>query len=390
MRLPQPDKHYHVRAGDLWLGGNEMVGIRVTAIESRRAMAEHLQQRLDLPDTHIIWDDRPQGGNAMYTVKKAWRDPLEDGETHRVVLNEDTEVCNGFREIIEQVAQAQPDCLMVLFTTALNGHGYDDYVQDLQTPYVDHTIGLFGCAIMMPARYIEPCFAWIEQNCDPDIWDNAGILAWLRHSGLPIRTTMPLLVQHIGDDSVVDPTMPIRRSERFEMDPAADWSCSDVAAMPELDWFKPINWSDPKRQLTLNEVMAMVVKDQINKLEVDDKTALRMVGYYPSFQKVIGQTVHAGFKLVHNGRLYKVLQEGLLIQELLEPGAGTESLYARIDEEHTGTKDDPIPYEGNMELSEGLFYSQDGKIYRCIRSTGMPVIHALADLVGLYVEEIGE
>lgn len=367
-----------------------MVGIRVTAVESRRAMAEHLQQRLDLPDEHIIWDDRPQGGNAMYTVKKAWRDPLEEGETHRVVLNEDVEVCNHFHSICEQIAQTHPDCAMVLFTTALDGRGYDEYVRNLQTPYVDHAIGLFGCAIMLPTARIGECFGWIEQNCDPDIWDNAGILAWLRHCGLPIRTTMPLLVQHIGDDSLVDPTMPIRRSERFEMDPVADWSCSDVAAMPELDWFKPIDYSDPKRPLTLQEVMTLVVKDQINSLEVDDQTALRMVGYYPSFQKVIGQTVAAGFKLVHNGRLYKVLQEGLLIQEQYEPGAGTEALYARIDEAHAGTEDDPIPYEGNMELEEGRIYSQDGKIYRCIRSTGAPVYHALADLVGLYVEETGE
>ena len=39
-----------------------------------------------------------------------------------------------------------------------------------------------------------------------------------------------------------------------------------------------------------------------------------------------------------------------------------------------------------MELTEGLYYSQNGIVYLCIRSSGQPVYHALSDLVGLYVE----
>lgn len=357
-----------------------MIGIRVTAVEARRSMAEHLQEKLNLPDSHIIYDDRPGGGNAMYTVKKAWRDPLEEGETHRVVLNEDVEVCNGFRSICEQIAIAQPDCCMVLFTTALNGHSYDAFIRDLKTPYVDHGVGLFGCAIMLPVKYIEECFSWIESNCDPDIWDNAGILSWLRHKGLPIRTTMPLLVQHIGDDSLVDPSLPVRRSERFAMDPKADWTCTEVASMPELDWFKPIDWSDPKRHLTIDEVVAMMVKDQINNLEVDDSTALRMLNFYPSFDKSIGQTVQQGFKFRYHGELYKTCQPSLTLQAHYPPGVGTESLYTRIDEVHAGTLLEPIPYKGNMALEKGLYYSQDGVIYLCINSTINAVHDPLAYL----------
>lgn len=53
-----------------------------------------------------------------------------------------------------------------------------------------------------------------------------------------------------------------------------------------------------------------------------------------------------------------------------------------------GTADDPIPYEGNMALENGKYYSQDGVVYRCTRDTGNPVFHALSELVGLYVEAI--
>ena len=53
---------------------------------------------------------------------------------------------------------------------------------------------------------------------------------------------------------------------------------------------------------------------------------------------------------------------------------------------HAGTLDDPIPYDGNMELTEGLYYIQDEIVYLCTRSSGQPVYHALSALVGLYVE----
>ena len=64
------------------------------------------------------------------------------------------------------------------------------------------------------------------------------------------------------------------------------------------------------------------------------------------------------------------------------------SLWEYINETHDGSKYDPIPYDGNMELSEGLHYMQDGVLYRCTRSTGQPVYHALEELVGLYVEVV--
>lgn len=139
------------------------------------------------------------------------------------------------------------------------------------------------------------------------------------------------------------------------------------------------------RPLSLAEVQEMMVRQQINTLSVDDQTALRMVAYYPTWEA--GTAYAVGDRLVYNGDLYKVLQAHTA-QETWLPGAGTESLYARIDEQHDGTKYDPIPYSGNMALESGKYYSQSGKTYLCNRDTGNPVYNALAELVGIYVEEI--
>lgn len=121
----------------------------------------------------------------------------------------------------------------------------------------------------------------------------------------------------------------------------------------------------------------------------DPATALKYADYYPEWGGLatkLGRTVKPGFRMRHNGKLWQVRQEHQL-QGQWEPGAeGTEALYEEVVIDHAGTLDDPIPYDGNMELFNGKYYSQDGKTYLCNRSTGQPVYHTLAELVGLYVE----
>lgn len=85
-----------------------------------------------------------------------------------------------------------------------------------------------------------------------------------------------------------------------------------------------------------------------------------------------------------NGRLYKTRQAHHS-QENWTPDI-TPALCEEVAEEGQGTKDNPIPYNNNMALEEGKYYSQNGVVYYCNRSTGVAVYNNLADLVGLYVE----
>ena len=140
---------------------------------------------------------------------------------------------------------------------------------------------------------------------------------------------------------------------------------------------------EAKRPLTIEEVVRLVIAKTINSITIEDETALRMVAYYPDW--TAGTAYEAGDRLAYNGDLYKVLQAHTA-QETWLPGTGTESLYTRIDEQHDGTKYDPIPYDGNMALQNGKYYTQNNILYLCNRDTGQPVYNALAELVGLYVE----
>lgn len=127
---------------------------------------------------------------------------------------------------------------------------------------------------------------------------------------------------------------------------------------------------------------------------LEDADALEIKGIYPEWEDLLDEeheyhTVKKGFKFRHGNTLYKTEQPEYTFTAVYVPGTeGTESLFSVIDETHAGTLSDPIPYSGNMALEEGEYYSQDGVTYLCIRDTVNPVYHALADLVGTYVEVV--
>jgi hypothetical protein len=118
-----------------------------------------------------------------------------------------------------------------------------------------------------------------------------------------------------------------------------------------------------------------------------DAQALYSKELYPRWDDLMGEKVEMGFRFRYGDDLYKTRQKSYTFVPHYIPGAtGTESLFEVINETNSGTKEDPIPYEGNMALEAGLYYSQDGVTYICTRSTGNAIYHALKDLVGLYVE----
>ena len=138
------------------------------------------------------------------------------------------------------------------------------------------------------------------------------------------------------------------------------------------------------RPMTESEVSRMIIAAQINTLAVDDQTALRMIQYYPDW--TVGQAYTVGYKVQYGGKLYKVVTAHTSQGDWTPDAAVT--LFKRIDEVHNGTKYDPIPYDGNMALETGKYYTQDGVLYLCNRDTGNPVYNALAELVGMYVDVV--
>ena len=162
-----------------------------------------------------------------------------------------------------------------------------------------------------------------------------------------------------------------------------DMTSKEIAEMEELRL--RYEAEEKHRPLTSEEVTAMLIRQQINTLDVDDNTALRMTEFYPEWTS--GQAYTAAYKVQYGGNLWRCMQAHTA-QSGWEPSTATASLWEQICESHDGTLADPIPYSGNMTLENGKYYTQDGATYLCTRDTGNPVYNALADLVGIYVDTV--
>lgn len=124
---------------------------------------------------------------------------------------------------------------------------------------------------------------------------------------------------------------------------------------------------------------------------LEDAVALTSVELFPKWKELVEKKakVEKGFRFQHDGKLYRTEQPEYTFVEHYVPGAaGTESLFSKVDETHAGTIDDPIPFEKNMEVYNGLYYSQYDVVYLCIRDSGQPLYHDLSALVGSYVEVV--
>ena len=180
---------------------------------------EHLlkcKNILGLSDEDIFYDDRPNGGNAWYTHRKALVAPLDEKYTHLLTLPDDIELCSNFVERCEDLINRFPKKIIPLFSMDYNSLDLD-YTQ---SPYY-RTITPFACGMIFPTKIIKEMVNWIDNayiyhhNCTPEtVIDDTAIQFWCENFSVDMITTVPSLVQHIGDVSLLG-DFPVRRTNKF-------------------------------------------------------------------------------------------------------------------------------------------------------------------------------
>ena len=133
--------------------------------------------------------------------------------------------------------------------------------------------------------------------------------------------------------------------------------------------------------------------EEINTLGLTDEQALEVKEMFPMWDKFVDKVITTGTRFQYEGKLYEALQDHTVLSHY-QPGINTAALYKEVvletneEGELNGTIENPIPYEGNMVIENGKYYTQDGVTYLCTRDSGNPVYHTLKDLIGLYVEAV--
>lgn len=134
--------------------------------------------------------------------------------------------------------------------------------------------------------------------------------------------------------------------------------------------------SDPMRQL-----MEVVREQHVADTAIPSGMALRIPAMFHTFQELChrGKQLEKGVVLRYRDVLWRVVQTHTPM-DIYPPSIDTASLYTRVEPEHSGTLEDPIPYEQGMAFESGKYYEQFGVVYVCILTTQTGYPNDLKDL----------
>ena len=196
-----------------------------------------------------------------------------------------------------------------------------------------------------------------------------------------LRSDAGKLVRRVSDDAVF-------RAVLVGKDRSADgWEETDYAPVAET-------WEEPKTEDWVELLKRSVDLDAVLSDE-KEAAAERYRGMWrekAQWRDYIGKRLDAGKKVYYRGDLYKTLQTIDPVLAIYPPSVSTAALYRRLDGDHKGTEDDPIPYphDGNMAVETGKVYSEGGKKYRALRDSGNALFAPLYAVVDNYVKLVDD
>lgn len=156
----------------------------------------------------------------------------------------------------------------------------------------------------------------------------------------------------------------------------------------------------PAAPLTDSEVFRLFAEQNINALSLEPNTAIRCTAYHPEWQKLCDEqytTDKKGFRFQHKGELYETVQETFSFQPQWEPGSvGTASIFSKVNWQHAGTVDDPIPVPDDVGINAftyvvGKIYDEDGTLWKCQREgeadgTEHSFVYKPSEAVGYFIK----
>lgn len=211
-------------------------------------LVQHHPKRVELlapllasvPRAQVVADPDPTGYPSPWrTYRECLLQPIQT--THRVVLQDDVEVCRNFEAVIEKVIAARPLNPVALFVggqprTAIEAMGHACAHEETFAEYPSDT-WLAAVAVLWPTDVIEKIVAWVDKQrwpvefrADDEILGRAA-----RAYQIPLLATVPSLVEH--PDVVESVTGRNRHMRGVNTDRVA-WCFADKVGIDplELDW----------------------------------------------------------------------------------------------------------------------------------------------------------
>ena len=209
--------------------GSGVIDIRIFGVPERMPCIEKNKLLLDLPGENIFIDERHDG--CLKTARRAWSKQTD--RPYTLVLQDDVELCDGFIGICETMIKVHPDVIFSLFPMQFIRRVPGSKIPTV-SPYIQ-TKDLTAQGILMKTEYVAPCLASWDDSIPGD---DTNIQRWAEKQGIIFITTIPPVLQHIGDVSVYDPSRSPGRSPFYVQRPiGVNWECGFVTP-----WSNLVRW----------------------------------------------------------------------------------------------------------------------------------------------------
>jgi hypothetical protein len=169
--------------------------IKFMCIESRMLNVASVCSQLGLSFSEDVFVDYEMRHNPYYSSAKAFALPMSEGTTHRCVLQDDVDICENFQDALNELVNAYPDAVFSLFCTSKKMNNYPENS-------VIKTGGqIWGPAVVIPVKYLEAMRQDHELACPSLEHDDVFYSDYCWRHKIPVLTTIPNIVQHLGKDS---------------------------------------------------------------------------------------------------------------------------------------------------------------------------------------------
>lgn len=179
-----------------------MIDIKIAAVLSRKHLAKQVAEQ---SGGKIIFDDRGVngGGDAWYNAKRVLR---SCESSHILYLQDDIVLCDNFLQYAEKCMQFMPEAIWSFFVGVIAEPSVIK-TDNSATPFVR----VKGCktsgqALIFPKQHIEPLITeteFIFGNETRYKRMDSRIGMWCAYNSIPLMTTNPQLVQHLGVKSTI-------------------------------------------------------------------------------------------------------------------------------------------------------------------------------------------
>lgn len=152
---------------------------------------------LNMDESIVFYDDKydysKKDINALRCCKKAFLAPTD--KTHVCVMQDDLELCDNFKEIVDECAIRFPDAVFSFYQPRLRQED-----RSSETPYVRiKGSGMYGQCIMIPAYMTKLVFLWSDMNYGEDYIHSDTVIGFFCEvNNVPVMATNPCIVQHLG------------------------------------------------------------------------------------------------------------------------------------------------------------------------------------------------